>query len=136
VNAGNTPNPAGFICAVELKYADGSREVISSDDQWGVSKTESADWQTAPATGDAWKKAKVLGSAGMWGLRTTDASDFYAPYDLTAAILKDAGVPEDFMASAPRKTAKSTSSRIVPKSRCKRIACSAWRDGCRNCGIR
>jgi hypothetical protein len=100
---GNNPNPAGFVCAVELKYADGSGEVISSDDHWGVSRTESAGWLTAAATGGTWKNSKVLGPAGMgpWNMRTSDASDFYAPYDLTASILKGAGVPEDFTASDP-----------------------------------
>jgi len=113
-NAGDVPNPAGLICAVELKYADGSQEIIPSDDQWVVSKAESADWQTAPATGDAWNKSKVLGAAGMWGLRTSDACDFYAPYDLTAAILKDARVPEDFMATGPVRYAhRSTADREI-----------------------
>jgi hypothetical protein len=116
-NWGDAPNGAGFACAVELQYADGSREVISSDKQWIVSETESVGWQTAPATGDAWKQAKVLGAVGEmgWYVRTTDkVIDLYPPYDLTAAILKDASVPEDFMASAPVRYAhRSTEDREI-----------------------
>lgn len=104
IRAVNTEvGPAGLVCAMELKFANGSCKVISTDHQWAVSQTESADWQTAAATGNAWKPAGVLGPAGMgpWNMRTRDDAFFYAPYDLTAAILKDASVPEDFTATGP-----------------------------------
>jgi hypothetical protein len=117
IRAVNTEaGPAGLVCAMELKFADGSCKVISTDHQWAVSQTESADWQTAAATGNAWKPAGVLGPAGMgpWNMRTIDAADFYAPYDLTAAILKEAGVPEDFTAAGPVRYAhRSTEDREI-----------------------
>jgi len=103
-NLGNSPNPAGLIAAFELAYADGRLRHVPTDSTWQASVSPPAGWPDASATSSEWKKARVLGPRGMspWKLTSKQVSTgLYPDYDLTASILRESGIPEDFSADGP-----------------------------------
>lgn len=104
-NTGDTPNPAGWIGAFELTYTDGSREVVKTDSTWSAGTTARPDWDQATIKPDDWKDAQVLGTYAMapWNrsVENQPLPPLYPPYDLTAALLADMGVKEDFTATGP-----------------------------------
>ncbi len=66
----NVPaNPAGLICRLEVRFADGGTASIVSDDAWRCSKAGPAGWETAALDDAAWPKAQVVGrhGDGPWG---------------------------------------------------------------------
>ena len=65
-NGGSKPNAAGIFCAIRLDYADGSHEVIQTDDQW---RTRSIPPDTADLTqyeldSGEWSRARIASSTG------------------------------------------------------------------------
>lgn len=107
VNGGDAPNPAGLIASLHLTFSSGPERLILTDEQW----------QVASADADDWKPARVLGPAGMapWNLTTpTTTRELYPRYDLTAGILRDLGVVEDFSSPGPvRYTHRHTTDREI-----------------------
>jgi hypothetical protein len=93
-NTGDSPNPAGFIAAIEIHFAEGSSARILTDDQWTASKLE--DKQTDP------EPAMVLGDFGMspWSL-PAPAPEIYPDYQQTAGILAAMHVVPDFVSTGP-----------------------------------
>ncbi|MCX6997424.1 MAG: glycosyl hydrolase [Kiritimatiellaeota bacterium] len=93
-NLGPDANPAGFIAALRLGKADGSQEVIGSDQRWSASRN-TTDWSAA----------KPLGPANMapWHLSRSaaPAADLYPAYATTAAVLEEMNVPQDFQSDGP-----------------------------------
>ncbi len=93
-NAGPDANPAGFIAALKLSMADGTHQVIVSDQKWSASRN-----------GTNWSAAKRLGPADMapWRLRraTPPAAELYPAYEITAAVLEKLNVPQDFQSDGP-----------------------------------
>ena len=93
-NSGPGNNPAGLIAAFELKYKDGSKEIIYTDKLWSSSLEEKTDW----------KPAIVLGpfAMGPWGLSpTASVPELYPNYDDTVALLKQMGIRADFISTGP-----------------------------------
>lgn len=81
-NDGPNPNPAGWIGALAVN----GKVVLTSDSSWTV-------------TNDVREvQAIELGSATMspWNLDLQHTQDVYAPYSLTARVLKDMNVKPDF----------------------------------------
>jgi hypothetical protein len=109
VNAGNAPNPAGLIGVVLLRFADGSQQLRATDGQWTAMPVEAAT--------EASKPVQVLGAAPMspWRLAPPQITPpLYPHYDLTAAVLRDLGVGEDFASAAPlRYTHRRTQNRDI-----------------------
>jgi hypothetical protein len=94
-NGGSTPNPAGLIGALQLWFADESQETVVTDGLWTSAINEAGETMTA---------AKVLGPAAMapWRLKPQPAiAPLYPDYELTAALLSEQGVPEDFASPGP-----------------------------------
>ena len=94
-NGGDSPNPAGFIAAVRLGYADGSSKVIATDQDW-----------RARGNSKGWSAANVLGPGNMapWHLKagkTSQLPELYPEYEVTAAILRKMDIPEDFQSDGP-----------------------------------
>lgn len=104
-NGGGEPNPAGWIGAFDLTYQDGSREAVKTDRKWSAGLTAQPGWQQAATKPGEWKDAQVLGAYPMapWNRSGESQSlpPLYPSYDLTAALLKGMGVPEDFTATGP-----------------------------------
>jgi glycosyl hydrolase family 106( putative alpha-L-rhamnosidase)/glycosyl hydrolase family 2 len=107
-NASDAPNPAGFVAAMRMRYADGSMRMIATDREWDASR-DGADWSAA----------KPLGSGNMapWHLKQSaanTAAELYPDYATTAATLVEMGVPEDFQSDGPiRFTHRQTDDRDI-----------------------
>ncbi len=91
----STRNPAGFLAALRLCYADGSSTVIASDWTWLVSRD-----------GASWSAALELGPGAMapWNLRASSGSslpELYPDYATTAAVLQEMRIPQDFESDGP-----------------------------------
>ncbi len=102
INGGPVPNPAGWIGSFDLNYKDGSREVVKTDTSWSAGLTAQPGWEQAVTKPGDWKDAMVLGAytMGPWNLGGQPRPSLYPSYDLTAALLQEMGVKEDFTASA------------------------------------
>ena len=92
-NGGNTPNPAGLIGALVIRFNDGRQVTIPTDHLW----------QSVESDGAAWQAAMELGEMGMspWGRIDRIAGqqefpDLYCDYDLVAGVLDKMDVPPDF----------------------------------------
>ncbi len=107
-NGGDAPNPAGLIGAIRLTFTDRSQRLIHTDGSWTAAPAEKPE-QSAPA--------KVLGAAKMlpWKLSPEPAAaPLYPQYDLTAAVLNEMGVAEDFVSDGPlRYTHRRTKDRDI-----------------------
>ncbi len=68
-NTDTTPNPAGLIAVLKIKYSDGKSEDIASDATWEASKSKDGEWKTDFANNNNWTAAMELGPYGMhpWG---------------------------------------------------------------------
>ena len=104
-NVWSAPNPAGWIGSFELNYKDGSREVIKTDKKWSAGLTAQPGWEQAVTKPGDWKESMVLGAYAMapWNRKGESKTipSLYPSYDLTAALLTEMGVMEDFTATGP-----------------------------------
>jgi hypothetical protein len=96
-NGGQSPNPAGLIGAVVIRFSNGHVQTVATDRQWQSAESEPAALQTA----------MELGEMGMapWGkIDATSGSqkypDLYCSYDLVAKVLGEMDVPPDFESDA------------------------------------
>ncbi len=105
-NGGVNPNPAGLLGALRIRFADHSEQTLITDGTWNVADA---------AGGSSLEPARVLGEAAMspWRLKVSPVTPpLYPHYDLTAAVLRDAGVGEDFASPGPlRYTHRRTKDR-------------------------
>lgn len=96
-NGGETPNPAGLIGALIVRFDNGRTLTIPTDRQWQSAEFDGADRHMA----------MELGELGMspWG-RIDQASkpqkypDLYCSYDLVVEVLGEMNVPPDFESDA------------------------------------
>jgi hypothetical protein len=95
-------NPAGLIAALRVEYDDGSVADVVTDAQWQAARDGGEDWRTATATPEGWTAAQDLGASDMspWNLdpKAGKFPETYPPYEATARILGEAGLPPDFEA--------------------------------------
>lgn len=86
-NQGDQPNPAGWIGALHIRFADGSDLTVVTDRHWESAKTPESNRLAA----------QDLGAFGTspWNLSPPPA-DIYPDYEFTAKVLADEGVPPDF----------------------------------------
>jgi hypothetical protein len=105
VNGGEAANPAGWIGAFDLRYKDGSREVVRTDGSWSAGLAAQPGWEQAATKPDEWKAAQVLGDYAMspWnrGKASEPLPSLYPSYEQTADVLQSLGVSEDFTATGP-----------------------------------
>jgi hypothetical protein len=77
----NVPaNPAGFLCALRIRFADGDSLTLVSDATWRSSRTELQGWDQINFDDSTCSPAMVLGDYGMapWGKLTSTAQEL--PY--------------------------------------------------------
>ncbi len=97
-NGGEKPNPAGLIGALKIQYGDRSEHRLITDEDWIVADAGDTGFE---------KPVRVLGDAPMSPWRLTSpapARPLYPHYEVTAAILRESGVSEDFVSPGPRVT--------------------------------
>jgi hypothetical protein len=99
-NATDTPNPAGMIGALTIKYRDGRTQEIHTDAAWEAAQTISGDWKTDAAPASGWSAALVLGPMGMapWGNvpEGPAVTDTTLEIGVASRVLGQIGVPPDF----------------------------------------
>lgn len=102
-NDGPGNNPAGLIAAFELKYKDGSKDLICTDQSWHAGQKKTPGWMDTSEVPVDWKPAIVLGESAMapWSLNTIPDPGLYPDYDETVALLKQMDVREDFTSTGP-----------------------------------
>lgn len=88
-------NPAGFIAAIRIRYADGKTATVRTGPAWEASRDNAA-----------WTPAQVLGDGTMppWNLKPANpdyGSGLYPDYGAVAKVLEAMGVPEDFHSDGP-----------------------------------
>jgi len=100
VNGGDTPNPAGLIGLLSIKYSDGHSQEIPTDQSWQAARSVDAQWKTAVAPSDGWAAAMDLGDFGMapWGFPGMGLGDADSTPDINPVcqLLARMGVPPDF----------------------------------------
>lgn len=99
-NAGDSPNPAGLIAVLQMRFSHGGEQLIVTDGQWRATVGQTFNELERPAL--------VLGPAGMppWpkaGLQRSSNAlpSLYGDYAQVAKVLRGLGVPPDFEAEAP-----------------------------------
>jgi hypothetical protein len=96
-NGGESPNPAGLIGGLVIRFRNGGTWTLATDRHWESAESDSAPWQPAMELGE-------LGMApwGAIGKATSPATfpDLYCPYDVVAGVLGRMGVAPDFESDA------------------------------------
>ncbi len=106
VNATESPNPAGLIGTVAIRYANGQAADVPTDARWEVATRTPNAWRTDPAPAASaeaeWRTALELGSLGMapWGEVAVggEATDPIPNIQSVIGVLKQQGVAPDFSA--------------------------------------
>jgi hypothetical protein len=93
-NGGDDPNPAGLICALEIKFQDGKKMIVVSDKQWYSAITPDGEFHPVRELG--------LWNMQPWNLSSPSPKfpEIYPNYDTTAQILARMGVLPDFESDA------------------------------------
>lgn len=99
-NGGETPNPAGLIGTLVVRFGDGRDLEVPTDHTWQSAPTAAGDWTTAAAR--EWAAAMELGPRGMgpWqqGSELVSSPPQYGDFNVVTNVLKKIGVPPDFEA--------------------------------------
>jgi alpha-L-rhamnosidase len=85
-NEGNSPNPAGLIGMVRIRFGNRSEVAILSDDSWKVSREAAENWTQTDFEDSGWSSATVIHPFGQgpWG----EVKTGYPRTDLPARYLK------------------------------------------------
>ncbi len=99
-NGANTPNPAGLIGILTIKYRDGHASTVITDKTWEAAETVKEGWLSGAGAKTGWTTAKELGLLGVepWGDISPDYTDpeVYPQPERVAAVLEKMSVPLDF----------------------------------------
>ena len=101
VNASDTPNPAGLVGNLVIRYRDGRTAEVRTDGKWEAAMTARGNWRSDLAAPVAWEPAMELGAVGMapWGDIDHPAGPtrvIYPSVDALAGLMRKLGVPPDF----------------------------------------
>jgi hypothetical protein len=104
-NGGDTPNPAGLIGMLVLRYDNGQMLEMPTDRQWQSARSTNGNWLTASFSAGAWDLAMELGPYGMapWGRTSQSAAepDQYGDFSIVTKVLQQMGVAADFSTDGP-----------------------------------
>lgn len=99
-NATDSPNPAGLIGSLVVKYTDGRTVKVSTDATWQTAASARGNWMIDTAASNDWAPAMELGPLGMapWGDIESSISAFDPIPDINplCRLLAKLGVPPDF----------------------------------------
>lgn len=73
-------NPAGMSAALDLEFADGSKQSVRTDSRWQTSRTAAPGWNATRFDASSWSPARVTAAFGdaPWG-RLGAAGPLFAP---------------------------------------------------------
>ncbi|HPM80910.1 MAG TPA: glycosyl hydrolase [Candidatus Anammoximicrobium sp.] len=98
-NGGETPNPAGLIGALVVKFGDGRELRVPTDRTWQSAPTAGSGWATGNAVA-GWAAAMELGPRGMapWRHRgeVVSSPEQYGDFAVVAGVLSKMGILPDF----------------------------------------
>jgi glycosyl hydrolase family 106( putative alpha-L-rhamnosidase) len=104
-NGERSPNPAGLIGCLEIRFSEGKSLVVPTDGSWSSATSAKDGWTEKAASGDGFGPALELGPYGMapWGQagKQEELREIYPSYDLVAGVLGGMGVVPDFEADVP-----------------------------------
>ncbi|MGO8931240.1 MAG: glycosyl hydrolase [Limisphaerales bacterium] len=104
-NGGDTPNPAGLIGALAIRFRDGHTLTVPTDKSWYSARTTLGEWTTSAFPEGDWSAALELGPLGMapWGIVQKPAAevDVFCDYNVVTDLLGKLGVPPDFESDGP-----------------------------------
>ena len=100
INGANTPNPAGLIGYLSLKYRDGRIVNVPTDGTWQAALTVDGKWNSDAAVPQQWTRAMELGPLGMapWGntWQVQVSTQVFPEVAGVGRLLDKMGVPPDF----------------------------------------
>ena len=106
VNLTDSPNPAGLLASIALRYSDGHTQRFDSDKSWLAAQTAPAGWPDETGPPVQWSAALELGPPGMepWGDVDTPQSkakrDEIVDITVPSRMLAQMEIPPDFEATA------------------------------------
>jgi hypothetical protein len=104
-NGGSSPNPAGLIGVLVVKFRDGHTLTVMTDKDWQSAEAAKAKWTTDAAAAGDWSAAMELGPMGMapWGAvdKPTPEPDVFCDFSVVSDLLGKLGVPPDFESDGP-----------------------------------
>ncbi len=115
-NGGITPNPAGLIGTLVVKFGDGHVLTVATDKDWQTAQSAQGKWTTDKSGASDWTAAMELGSLGMapWGTieKSTPEPDVFCNSGVVSDLLGKLGVAPDFESDGPlrythRRTAEA-----------------------------
>lgn len=94
-NGADSPNPAGLIGSLKIRYDDGTELALATDKNWETRKTIDADWQPAMALGPM--------GMGPWGHigQPVPKPDVYFDANVISQVFSRLDVPPDFESDVP-----------------------------------
>lgn len=108
-NGGDTPNPAGLIGTLVIRFRDGGMLAVPTDGNWQSSDIKEDQWTTTTTVTDRWGVALELGPPGMapWNRNSKPAAEpeQYDSFATVAEVLNGMGVPQDFASDGPLRYA-------------------------------
>ena len=104
-NGGTSPNPAGLIGTLVVKFRDGHTLSVATDKKWQTAQAVKGKWTTGAAPAGEWSAAMELGPLGMapWGTvdNATSEPDVFCDFSVVTALLGKLGVLPDFESAGP-----------------------------------
>jgi hypothetical protein len=104
-NGGTTPNPAGLIGTLIIKYRDGQKLTVTTDKDWHSAQAAKAKWTTDTTAAGDWTSAMELGPMGMapWGKveKPSTEPNVFCEFNVAADLLAKSGLPPDFESDGP-----------------------------------
>lgn len=65
-NGGDSPNPAGILCQLLIRFPDGTSQTIATDDTWQLTPTEPRPDGKFPKEPDNWTPAVIVTGQQLW----------------------------------------------------------------------
>ena len=104
-NGGTSPNPAGLVGALVVKFRDGHSLTLATDKEWQSAQAVKGKWTTNTTPAGDWSAAMELGPMGMapWGTveKATAEPDVFCDFSIVSDLLAKAGVAPDFESDGP-----------------------------------
>ena len=104
-NGGATPNPAGLIGNLVVKFRDGHVLTVATDKDWQSAEAAKSKWTTDTTAASDWSAAMELGQMGMapWGPvdKPSPEPDVFCDFSVVTGLLGKLGVPPDFESDGP-----------------------------------